>query len=106
MSRFDYYPLFVTGALAGAYFLLVFARRITAPQWLTYIGVYSLVYYGLHKFVIDISLLMCDGIGVPYNLSSWSGVILALINVVLACILIYPACRFINRRCPWILGKW
>ena len=106
MSQFDYYPLFVTGALAGAYFLLVFARRITAPQWLTYIGVYSLVYYGLHKFVIDISLLICDGIGVPYNLSSWSGVILALINVVLACILIYPACSFINRRCPWILGKW
>lgn len=105
-SKYGYYPLFIAGALSATWFLFLVLRKVTLPQWLIYIGVYSLIYFGFHRFIIELMFVAYNKVGITVELDTFYGVGLAIINVFVACALIYPLSKFINRRCPWVIGKF
>lgn len=71
-----------------------------------YIGMYSLVYYGLHRIVIDIMFAVYAKCGIVYDGESIVGVGLACINVIAVLLLLYPVVEFLNKKSPWLLGKF
>lgn len=100
------YPLFIVGALVSTYFLISVLKRFSLPQWMIYIGMYSLVYYGLHRIVIDIMFAVYAKCGIVYDGESIVGVGLACINVIAVLLLLYPVVEFLNKKSPWLLGKF
>lgn len=105
-SQYGHYPLFLIGAISATYFLILVLKKITMPQWLIYIGTYSLVYYGFHRILIELMFIAYGRLGLEFVKDAWSGVGLAILNVLVSFALIYPISIFINKRCPWLIGKF
>lgn len=104
--RFGSYPLFIMGVLSSTYFLFLFVQRQALPACLLYIGVWSLVYFGFHRLPLEIMLLVYNKLGVAFEPNSLLSVVLSFVNVPVVCLMVYPICRFITRRCPWVIGKF
>lgn len=105
-NRYGNYPLFVVGAIISTYFLILVLRHVTLPQWMIYIGMYSLIYYGLHRIVIEFVFVVYSKFGIPFDGSTLFGVMLACIDILITFLLLYPVVEFINRKTPWIIGKF
>lgn len=105
-NKYGNYPLFILGAIISVYFLTLILKRFSLPQWLIYIGIYSLVYYGLHRIVIDFMFVVYSKMGIIYNGDTLICVVLACVNVLIAFLLLYPIVEFINKKTPWIIGKF
>lgn len=105
-NLYGFYPLFLLGAILSTYFLFLVLQRITLPSWLIFIGTYSLVYYGLHRIIIEWAFIFYGKFGINYLVDQWSGVCLAVINVVMAFLFLTPLTWFLNKKAPWLLGKF
>lgn len=105
-SKFGHYPLFILGAISASFFLFFILRNVSLPNWLLYIGIYSIVFYGLHRIIIDFMFIMYGKLGIEFIKDSWSGIFLAFLNVIIAIGFLYPISKLINRYCPWVLGKF
>lgn len=99
-------PLFYLGAIAATYSLILLLKRIPSPYVLIFLGVNSLLVYGLHRMVIEICFIIWNKIGVVYDGVSIVSLFIAVCNVVLTCVLLYPFICFINKKCPWLIGKF
>lgn len=105
-NKYGNYPLFIPGAIISTYFLILILKRVSLPQWLIYIGTYSLVYYGLHRILIDFMFVVYSKLGIVFDGDSLTGVCLACMNVLVAILLLYPIVEFINKKTPWLIGKF
>lgn len=105
-NKYGSYPLFITGAIITTYILILVLKRVTLPQWMIHIGTYSLVYYGLHRIIIDLMFVIYSKTGIVFNSESILGVCLACVNVFTALLLLYPVAEFMNKKTPWLLGKF
>lgn len=105
-NSFGNYPLFVSGALAATYFLILVLKKVSLPQWMIYIGVYSIIFYGFHRFIIELIFISYGKLGISFDKDNWSGVILSIFNVLITIAALYPISIFINKKCPWLLGKF
>lgn len=79
--EYGYYPLFIIGACAASFFLILTLKKLSVPQWLLYIGLYSLVFFGFHRFIIEIMFSSYGKLNITFDGESLYGVVLALINI-------------------------
>ena len=105
-NRFGNYPLFVVGAIISIYFLLLVLKRVTLLEWMIYIGMNSLIYFGLHRIIIEFMFVVYAKVGIIVDGGTLIGVVLAFINVLVAFFFLYPVVYFINRKTPWMIGKF
>lgn len=105
-NKYGSYPLFVVGAIISTYFLILVLKRVTLPQWMIYIGMYSLIYYGLHRIIIELMFVMYSKVGIVFDGGTPTGIGLACVNVFVAFLLLYPVVEFINKKTPWVIGKF
>lgn len=105
-NRYGNYPLFIVGAIISTYFLILVLKRVTLPLWMIDIGIYSLIYYGLHRIIIELMFAFYAKIGIIFDGGTLTGVGLACVNVLVAFLFLYPVVEFINRKTPWIIGKF
>lgn len=104
--KYGMYILFVVGALLSTYALILILKRLRFPHWMLYIGTASIIYYGLHRFVIELCFIAYSKLGIAFNATAPYWIVLAIMNVVLTCIVLYPVSRFINQRAPVLIGKF
>lgn len=100
------FPIFVITALLASYGLILLLKKIRFPRWFLYIGVSSIVFYGFHRLVIEVCFLIYGRIGIEYDQISLQSLIMAVLNVLIACLIIYPVCKIIDKHAPWLLGKF
>ena len=105
-NRYGNYPLFIIGAIISTYLLFLILKRITLPQWMIYIGMYSLIYYGLHRIIIEFMFAVYAKVGIVFNGGTMIGLMLACVNVLVAFLLLYPVVELINKKAPWVIGKF
>ena len=105
-NSFGHYPLFIVGALAATYSLILVLKKVSLPQWMIYIGAYSIIFYGFHRFIIELIFISYGKLGISFEKDEWSGVLLSILNVIITIAVLYPISIFINKKCPWLLGKF
>lgn len=82
-------------SIIGIYFVL---ERINCNKKLVYIGQNSLILFGLHRPIFSIiSPIINKFLIFPYN---------SFIIVILTVIILYYVANFINKRIPFIIGKF
>lgn len=99
---FLFYPVAILCSLA----LICLLRQTRCLHWLLFIGANSLVYYGLHRLVIEFLFVVWGKCEVSYDGVSFLSLIISVINVIITCTILTPIVLFINKRCPWLLGKF
>ena len=103
------YFLFYISALAGIGFTILLFQLFDFKHGITYIGRNSLIYYCMHY-----NIMIAAGNAVRYNvfhwnsqsLSFWGSLGISAMYVTIACVMLYFISKFINRYCPFMLGKF
>ena len=99
-------PLFYVAAVSATYAVVLLLKSIKIPRLLLFIGVNSLLYYGLHRMVIEMLFVVWGKLGLVYDKVSLMSFCIALLNVALTVAILFPVVKFINKRCPWVIGKF
>lgn len=98
---------FLGETLAGTFFMVLLFSNCNKLKCIQYIGKNSCIYYclgDLFMFIPDILQYNVFHIDIQV-LGNW-GVLWLLFSVVIVCIILYPVSGFINKRLPFILGKF
>lgn len=104
-NKYGYLPFYYLSSITGTFFTVIFIKQLPQNKWLILIGKNSLLLYGFHRIIIEILFIFWNKF-VLYDGTSLISVIIAIINVVLSCVIILILGSFINKRCPWLLGKF
>lgn len=67
---------------------------------------YSLIYYGLHRIIIEFMFVVYAKVGIVFNGGTMIGLMLVCVNVLVAFLLLYPVVELINKKAPWVIGKF
>ena len=103
----NYFLYYVT-AVSGIGFVCLLILTVNPQNGITYIGRNSIIYYFLHDIiyalpnvvVYNIFHINTENLGEPFVLA------LSVIYVTIACVMLYFISKFINRYCPFMLGKF
>ncbi len=104
--KYGLFPLFCAGALILTYTLILILKRTRYPHWMLYIGMNTIIYYGFHRFIIEMCFIAYGKVGLVFDASSPFWVALAILNVIITCIVVYPISAMINNKFPWFIGKF
>lgn len=104
--KYGLYTLFILGALLSTYALILILKRIHFPHWMLYIGTASIIFYGLHRFIIELCFIGYSKLGIVFEPSSPYWIALAIFNVIITCFILYPVSHFINNKLPFFIGKF
>ena len=99
-------PLFYVAAVSATYAVVLLLKNIKIPRLLLFLGANSLLYYGLHRMVIELLFVVWGKLGLVYDKLSLMSLCVALLNVALTVAILFPVVKFINKRCPWAIGKF
>ena len=105
-SNYGSLPLFYVAAISATYAVVLLLKLVRISRLLLFLGVNSLLYYGLHRMVIEILFVVWGKLGVVYDKVSLYSVAIASLNVVLTVVILCPVVIFIKKRCPWVIGKF
>lgn len=97
--------LYYISAISGIYMCISIKRLLKKNDILTIVGKNSLIYYCMHGsiFTVFTAILACFTSVDDYDFAK--ALITGIIMVMLASIIIYFVSDFINKKCPFILGK-
>ncbi len=104
--RYGMFPLFLVSALLLTYALILILKRGRYPRWMLDIGMSTIIYYGLHRFIIEICFVVYGKVGIAFDPLSLRWIGLAILNVIITCVAIRPISAFVNNKCPWLIGKF
>lgn len=96
--------VFCLSAISGTIAVVCFSSKIQI-QALQELGKNSLVYYGLHRIIIDLSFALYGKTGIHVTSGTPSAFFWAMISVALAIIVLTPFNLVVNKLAPWALGK-
>ena len=96
--------LFMTAALTGT-LAVVLISMMTDNRILIELGKNSLIYYGLHRIIIDLMFVVYGKMGIQIDNASWSAVGFAIISVCVAIVILTPVKYLVLKYIPWCLGK-
>lgn len=102
------YFLFYISALAGIGFSVLLFQLFDFKRGITYIGCNSLIYYCMHGIVYAVPDVIVYNI-FHFNMESPSLIAslgISAMYVIIACVILYFISKFINRYCPFMLGKF
>ena len=99
--------LFVVSAFSAIMGFVALFKNIKGTKWINYIGRNSLIYYGLCDLMLIIPEIIIYNI-IHLNIKAmgnWS-VFVGFAIAAIVCICIYPISLFINKKMPFVLGKF
>lgn len=105
-NSFGNFPLFYTGAIMGAYMVILLLKSFPTMRGLVWIGANSIVLYGFHRMVIELLFVIEKKMLLPFDGHSLISGVTAVANVAMATIVLVPVCIVINKKTPWMLGKF
>lgn len=96
--------LFIFAAIFGVFSIILLSKSINS-KFLAYLGKNSLVYYGLHRIIIDLMFVVYGKFGIAVGDSGITAVMCAIISVLVSVCVLTLCNLFINKWCPWCIGK-
>ena len=103
-NRFGNPILFVIGACAGIFATTVLSKRLHL-KYLTYLGVDSIVWYGLHRIIIDATFILYNKLHITIIQGSLLSLLLAIISVTISLTLLIPVNIVLTKYFPFLIGK-
>ena len=103
-NRFGNPVFFVVGACAGIFATILISRRFSLHK-LAYLGANSIVWYGLHRIIIDATFILYNKLDITIIRGSLLSLILALISVTVATVLLIPVNAILTKYFPFLIGK-
>lgn len=101
-NKYGNYFLYIIASLTGVFFIIILVKYFFIFKELNYIGKNSLIYYCLHGSIIR--ELESFNINVLEN--SYIQIIEGLIYVLINCIILHFISLIIQKKAPFILGKF
>lgn len=96
--------LFCLGAVQGTLLLVELSKRIYS-KYLLYLGANTLLWYGLHRSIIDLVFVVYNKLGISIIKESWISLGLAIISVAITIVVLMPVNCMVLRWMPWCIGK-
>ncbi len=97
--------LYLLSAFSGVFTTIFLASRIKCRK-LALLGRNSLVFYGLHRLIIDnLVFVVYPRVGIEINVESVFSVVLAVVSVLIAVSILALFDFYIVKYMPWCLGK-
>lgn len=103
-DRFGNPVFFVVGACAGIFATILISKRFSLHK-LVYLGANSIVWYGLHRIIIDATFILYSKMDITIIRGSLQSLILALISVAVATVLLIPVNAILTKYFPFLIGK-
>lgn len=103
-NRFGNPLLFAVAAVVGTLTSVLISKKLKL-RILTYIGENSIVWYGLHRVVIDATFIIYNKLGIVIERGSLLSVVLATVSTALAVLLLVPVNVILTRYFPFLIGK-
>lgn len=103
-SSFGNPLLFFVAAVTGVLGIILISQKIKAPL-LSNLGRNSLVFFGLHRIVIDLTFVMYNKLGMESVSGGRYSFFIALITVAIAILVLAPVNWIIIKYFPWTMGK-
>lgn len=103
-NRFGNPVFFVVGACAGIFATILISKRFSLHK-LAYLGANSIVWYGLHRIIIDATFILYSKLDITIIRGSLQSLILALISVAVATVLLIPVNAILTKYFPFLIGK-
>lgn len=96
--------LFCFGAVLGTLLLVGLSKRIYS-KYLLYLGANTLLWYGLHRSIIDFIFVVYNKLGISIIKGSRISLGLAIINLAITIALLAPVNYIVLRWMPWCIGR-
>lgn len=95
---------FSVAAICGTLTVVSFSKRVKMTA-LSKLGENSILFFGLHRIIIDLSFVVYGKIGITIINDSPIAIIWAMISVAIAIITLIPFNWIIIKYFPWALGR-
>lgn len=106
LNSYGFMPMYFVGALLASYAVILFFKRVEAPDWLLYIGEYSLIFFGLHGIITNYLPHIYRQLNIVYDGQSMISLCVAMVAMIFICLTLLPINLLINKKMPWALGKF
>lgn len=103
-NRFGNPFFFVIGSCTGVLATILISKQLHLRP-LIYLGANSIMWYGLHRIIIDATFILYNKLHVPVIRGSISSVVLAVISVSIAVVLLIPVNIILTKYFPFLIGK-
>lgn len=103
-NRYGNPILFVVVAVSGVVFIMELSKEVPIP-WLVLLGKNSLLYFGLHRIVIDNTFAVYNKLGITIVDGSFQSFVLGCVSVAVAIAVLTPINWAVLKYIPWCLGK-
>ena len=104
-NQYGNFVLYLLSASTGVFGTIFLAGKVNCSS-LSLLGRNSLVFYGLHRLIIDnLVFVIYPKLGVQMNEESVFSLILAIVSVFIAIIILAIFNYFVMRYIPWCIGK-
>lgn len=103
-NRFGNPVFFIIGACTGIFATILISKRFSLHK-LAYLGANSIVWYGLHRIIIDATFIIYNKLNITIIRGSLLSLILALISVAVATVLLIPVNVILTKYFPFLIGK-
>ena len=80
-------------------------KKCKLKKVIIYLGKNSMIYYGLHRCVLEMIYVIYYKIGLNLEINSVLALIMAFVAMVITCLLLTPVNEIILRFLPWCIGK-
>lgn len=96
--------IFMIAAITGILFTIYLCKSMS-NNLLTKLGKNSLMFYGLHRIVIDNLIVVYRKLGISFQNNQVEYLMLSIVTVLIAVLVLIPINIFIMKYCPWCMGK-
>lgn len=103
-NRFGNPLFFILGSCTGIFATILISKRLHLRQ-LASIGANGIVWYGLHRIVIDMTFIIYNKMQVHIIKGSLLSVVLAVVSVGIAVIVLVPVNIVITKYFPFLIGR-
>lgn len=94
--------------LIGILLCIIISKLLPYNKWISYIGMNTLIYYGLHGKVESLieTVLRKAGIYQSACINIVEGIIVGIVIVIIVLIILILPTWIINKYFPFVVGKW
>lgn len=103
-GRYGNHFMFYIAAISGLLTVIIISKKIDCSKILEFVGQNTFIYLGIHQYVI-FSVLNRVISKVFSNSNDLTLIFIAFFYVIFTLIVLYPVIKFLNRYCPFIIGK-
>lgn len=103
-NKYGNYFLFAIGAVSGVLAVIALSKLFIC-RFLCWLGKNTLIFYGVHRVVLDYLFVLFGKIGITAPNDSVLYLLISVTAVLLAVALLTPVNAVVTKFMPWLLGK-